>query len=146
MLDPVELELVVTSLAKLSIRTQSLLLALSDRATAIAPTLSERHVCGIVSSFQALGIHDEALFSALLQRAAAVAGALTPSAVAVLLSGPLAYRLPLTEETAGPLVDRLCQVSDDLSPHHKARIGATLKKTTLPASLLAGASARLLIE
>jgi hypothetical protein len=146
LVDAVELEIVVSALAKLSIRTPSIVLALSERAVALAPTMTERHVCSVIAAFQSLGVHDDALFSSLLSRAAQVAELLTPSAVALLLSGPQAYRLPLTETNAGPLVSRLCAVSDDLSPYQRTRIGATLKKTTLPAQMLSGATSRLLIE
>lgn len=145
-LDPIELELILSALSRLSIRIPRVLLALSERAIELAPQMQPRHIASVIAALQGVGVHDEAVYGPLLARVAEVAPEMAPTAVAVLLGGTNAYRLPLTETVAKPLVARLVEVSSDLPPHMKTRIGTTLKKSTLPRELLEGASERLLIE
>jgi hypothetical protein len=145
-MDPQEVELTLSGMSRLMIRSPAVIMALGERAIIMAPTMTARQAASMITAFQQLGVHEDAVYAALLKRCAENANELNSLTLSFMLGSSQSHRLPLTEALAAPLIQRLCDVSGDFDPAQKTRIAASLKKTMLPRSLLAGAQTRLTLE
>jgi hypothetical protein len=140
LIDPIELEMTLVGLQRLGIRVAAVMVTLGEKALHLAPTMTATQAASLVAAFQALGFHEEAVLSTLVQRASEGADVMSTGALAAMLGGPHAHRLPLPPSAAEPLLRRLTMLADEFAPHQRTRIVTTLKKTGLPQDLLLGAT------
>jgi hypothetical protein len=145
LIDAVELELLLVALQRLGIRVASILMTLGEKALQLCGALTASQAASLIAAFQQLGFYEDVVMGALLKRTAECADSMSAATLAVLLGGPNAHRLPLTEKTAAPIVRRLTLLAPELAPHQRSRIATQLKKvgSALPVEMLAGASQQL---
>mgnify|MGYP001561545502 FL=1 len=141
-----ELEIVASAMAKLSLRVNSVMLSLAEQISAATNLLNERQVTSLIASLQQLGFADDQVYRGLVKKASQLANTLSAVSLGLLLAGPNSHRLPLTDETVLPLLNRLSRVAGDVNPQQLPKIATTLRKANVSRELLLtaqGISARL---
>lgn len=129
-------------LAKLSLRSPSILQHIGKRIHEVHRFMSSYEVAQCIHSLQALGFKDDGILMELMQHAASSAKSFDDASLGLLFSAPSVHRLLRKPEIALPLLQRTSRGS--LPLRARERVARSISKAPLPRELISTATSELL--